>query len=285
MAMLSVRRPALARRQSRRWWLWQGSGRVDSASAHVAFAIQAISAAVGMHDSESTHDGADQGRGGCHSCWQHHRCLPAELTGAALAAFERSVIAINPLPAGQTLVKAGTPIEALYALRRGALKSSYRHTDGDNQLLEFHFPGSVLGITEDARPVWGSTYTALVDSWVCHIPLHVLDHGLQRRMARLVSARLRHLYAFRASLAQRSPSQRLAMLLIRLGERLQSDDASVTRFRLPMTHSDLARYLDMRADSLSRSFRNLSLCGWITRRGRDEIVILDLAGLRRFSGG
>ena len=239
---------------------------------------------MGTRDSTPDDSGGKRSPTWCRDCLQRPHCLPARLYGSALTAFEHSVVHLSPLSAGDTLVTAGTRVEALYALRRGALKCLHPAAEDGEHVLAFHFPGTVLGIAQHEEPVWGSSLVALEHSRVCRIPLHVLNHGLRRRLAELVSANLRDQYEFQLAIARRTAPQRLAMLLIRLSGRLHPHRIPVTRFRLPMTHTDLASRLGIWQETLSRSFKELHACGWIRHRDR-EIEIRDLAGLRRFGNG
>lgn len=237
-----------------------------------------------MHDSTPSDSGGERHSVWCRDCLQRTHCLPARLDGSALTTFEHSVAHLSPLSAGEALVKAGSRFEALYALRHGTLKCLHPGAAGDEHVLAFHFSGTVLGIAEQAEPVWINSHVALEDSRICRIPLHVLNHGLRRRLAELVSANLRDQYDFQLAIAKRTAPQRLAMLLIRVSGRLHPRRIPLTRFRLPMTYEDLASHLGMWQETLSRSFGDLHACGWIRHWGR-EIEIRDLAGLRRFGNG
>ena len=237
-----------------------------------------------MYGSEST--GGDGPSGSeehkqtrCTTCPQRPHCLPAKLEGAALAAFERSVIQLPALPPGRTLVAEGDPFEAFYALQRGVLKAVRRDGDGDEQVAAFRFPGSVLGLAERGSPVWTATEIALTDARVCGIPPSLITPALQHRLCSLASAVLRAEYRRHLDLAHRGAAQRLATVLVYFAEIMDTLQLS-----LPMNRADLASYLGLRQETLSRRFRELSLCGWINAHSR-EVDIRDLAGLRRFADG
>jgi len=215
----------------------------------------------------------------CSACVQRAHCLPAKLEGLALAEFGRSVTHLPALSQGRTLVMEGEPFEAFYALKRGVLKAVRRENDGDEQVTAFRFPGSVLGLAEQGNPVWTATEVALTDAWICRIPPRLVTPELQRRLSNMASTALRTEYERHLALAHRNAAQRLAAMLVHFCEVMGSRQLS-----LPMSRADLASYLGMRQEALSRHFRHLILCGWIATHSRD-IEIRELEGLRRFADG
>ena len=194
-----------------------------------------------------------------------------------MAEFEGSVIHLPTWPQGRVLVAEGEPFEAFYALKRGVFKSVRRDGNDDEQITAFHFPGTVLGLAERGRLVWATTEIAVTDAWVCRIPPRLITPELQRRFCHLASAALRAKYQRHLALAHRGGAQRLAAVLVYFAETMGTQRRS-----LPMSRMDLAGYLGLRQETLSRRFRELMLCGWISAHNRD-IEIRDMEGLRRFA--
>ena len=215
----------------------------------------------------------------CSTCLHRAHCLPAKLEGPALAQFGRSVTHLPALPPGRTLVWEGEPFEAFYALKRGVLKAVRHGNGGDDQVIAFRLPGTVLGLAEQGNPVWTASEVALTEAWICRIPPRLVTPELQRRLSHMASTALRIEYERHLALAHRNAAQRLAAMLVHLCEVMGSLQLS-----LPMSRADLASYLGLRQEALGRRLRELILCGWITTHSRD-IEIRDLEGLRRFADG
>lgn len=229
-----------------------------------------------MNDGDSCHT-ANEGLARCSYCPQQPHCVPAELTGAALSAFESIIVPQSELKRGETLVEAGDSFDSLFAVKAGVLKSAYCDGGGVEIVTGFCLPGTVVGLAERGMPCWRATHIALQDSWICRIPLRALDGGLEQRLIELASESLNEAYADHVRMAHGSASQRLALLLVRLRAAIGS-----RRFPLPMSDTDLTSYLGIGADDLDGAFQLLSACGWIGKRGR-EITIRDFAGLHCYS--
>ncbi|HYW75936.1 MAG TPA: Crp/Fnr family transcriptional regulator [Gammaproteobacteria bacterium] len=237
-----------------------------------------------MHEGEPT--GGDrppglegQRRSRCSACPQRAHCLPAQLEGTALAEFERAVIHLPTLFKGRTLVSEGEPFQALYALRRGILKAVRHDANGDEQIIAFHWPGTVLGIAEQESGVWTASQAALTDAWLCRIPAGLITPAMQCRASQLLIAAVRVEYERLLILAHRDAAQRLATMLVYVCEAMGAQ-----RLSLSMSRADLANYLGLRQETLSRQLRELVACGWVATQGRN-IEIRDLAGLWRFATG
>ncbi len=89
----------------------------------------------------------------------------------------------------------------------------------------------------------------------------------------------RHLMGEIADLKSKSPDQRLAGFLLGLA----GGESGAARVRLPLSKADLASRIGITPESLSRALGRLRGLG-VSTEGR-EVVIADLAGLRRMVSG
>ena len=226
--------------------------------------------------------GSEQAR--CHACAFKIRCLPAELTGDALDEFEGSVVRqTRPVKAGQVLVRQGEPMHTLFALRVGSLKAVIRTPDGADQIIGFRFPGSVVGLAELEGQVWERTLVALEDAWVCRIPTAAIDATLRRQLLKLMSERLRREYNYHFALAFKSSAEKLALFLLDMSETRRQWHFTAERFTLPMNNLELANYLGMRHESLSRTFAKLERWGLLEKSGK-HVHLRSVAELEKLAG-
>lgn len=216
----------------------------------------------------------------CGNCQYRRRCFPAQLQGDMLVWFENSIKQFT-LPARRTIVEAGDPLEGYYALRKGSLKASSYTADGSERIVRFVFPGEIHGLAGGFRHIWMSTAATIEKASLCHIPQSTLDRGLlHKQVLKLTSARLRSEYKL-SVLKLGSSTQRVAAFLLNISDRLGLDQPA-ERFQLPMSQDDIAGYLGLTKESVSRALRQLKTRKWISHH-RGAVHILDPLSLRAFA--
>jgi len=241
-----------------------------------------------MPDQGTNSDAADApaGRlssasGACGSCAFKPRCLPAGLEGEALQSFERAVSrSTRPLKKGQVLVRQDDALHALHALRVGSLKAIIQTPDGSERVVAFRFPGQVIGLAEAGVERWARSVVALEDSWLCRIPVEILDDdSLQAQLVALISDHLRREYECHLALASKTSAGRLVTFLLDISENHRRRGLAPDRFILPMSLIDIASYLGMRHESVCRALSDLQHRGLIDHQGK-RFVIPDLEALK-----
>jgi CRP/FNR family transcriptional regulator len=93
------------------------------------------------------------------------------------------------------------------------------------------------------------------------------------------------------SLGQRTASERLAVFLLylrhwrRLTENLADDsEPRLAEIDIPMSREDIADFLGLKKETVSRSFKELETSRLIQRSGSHQVRVLDLAALRELAG-
>ncbi|MEO1281743.1 MAG: Crp/Fnr family transcriptional regulator [Pseudomonadota bacterium] len=84
-----------------------------------------------------------------------------------------------------------------------------------------------------------------------------------------------------ASLSSLSSEKRVLGFLAELGFRLNQNQASTASFELPVSRMEMASYLALNADTLSRIMSKLRSDGLISTSGRNWITLLDFPRLLR----
>ena len=188
------------------------------------------------------------------------------------------------LVAGEVLFHLGESQCALYLSRRGSLKSVAINEDGDEQVIGFHLPGELIGLDALGSGRHRCLAVALEACEVCELNLAQLEqaarevpglqHGLLRLMGHTVEFDQDHL----AILSRPQAIERLAMFLVNLSFRLQAQGIESQRFNLPMSRAEIASYLGLVIETVSRGFGRLQEDGLIRIAGR-KLQLLDMAGL------
>ena len=143
-------------------------------------------------------------------------------------------------------------------------------SDGRRQILQFCLPGDVFGIELAAE--YGANAESIGDSVVLVARRsHLLgeDASLSPRLWRLAMCDLRRSQDQVLNLGRRSASERLASFLGEMGERLGEED----RVELPMSRQDIADYLGLTIETVSRTLTQFRALGLITIRDCRTITI------------
>jgi CRP/FNR family transcriptional regulator, anaerobic regulatory protein len=189
------------------------------------------------------------------------------------------------LGSGEHLFHLGERLSALYVSRHGSLKSVAMTEEGVEQVIAFHLPGELIGLDALGSGQHRCQAVALEAAEVCELNVGQLEraarevpglqHGLLRLMGRSVEVDQDHL----ALLGRPQAIERLALFLVGLVTRLQAQGLDGERFALPMSRADIASYLGLVIETVSRGFGRLQDEGLLKVSGR-RLQILDMHGLR-----
>lgn len=197
--------------------------------------------------------------------------------------LERLVSAGRRLRAGETLYTVGGRFRCLYAIRSGTLKSVLLSPGGDEQVTGFHLAGDVIGMDGVARGVHASTAVALDDAEICILPyaLSASTEGslqLQQAFARMMSRELVRENGLIMLLGSMNADARLAAFLLNLSRRMSVRGFSAAEFHLRMSRAEIASYLGLTVETVSRTLTGFHGRHWI-QVNRKHVRILDINGL------
>ena len=221
----------------------------------------------------------------CSTCNLREVCLPCDLEGSTPALLDTLVYTRKRIKRGDTLYRAGSAFESLYAVRSGFFKSRVVLEDGRDQVTGFHMAGEVLGMDGIGTDVHSSDVIALEDSEVCVIPYSHLDEpALQRQLQRVMSRELVREQGVMMLLGTLRAEERLAAFLINLSHRFLARGYSRDDFHLRMTRDEIGSYLGLSLETVSRLFSRFHDEGLITVQQK-HIRILDIPALKAVLGG
>jgi CRP-like cAMP-binding protein len=166
--------------------------------------------------------------------------------------------------------------------------------DGRRQVLSFLFKDNFVGLS--ATDTYFFSVQAVTDSQVACRPRQLLEKRLEqdpvaeRAFLNMVFRVLENSLDLVYSLGQRTAHERLAVFLLylrhrrSLSEKLAEDDAELDTVDLPMSRQDIADFLGLKKETVSRSFTELDNRGLIDRPDHYHAQLLDLKGLRELAG-
>ena len=218
-------------------------------------------------------------RRSCSHCSLQELCLPAGITGEELAELDSIMRRRRPLSRNERLFHHGDKLDCVFVAREGAFKTISISREGDETVVGFHMPGELIGLDALGDGHHRCEAIALVDSSVCEIPFdrltEVASHipGLQFQLMRVIGQSVSRDQDHMAMLLRRQAHERLAMFLMGLRERLEILGQRNDVFRLPMSREDIAAYLGLALETVSRAFGRLQDEGIIHVHGRSIEVL------------
>lgn len=219
----------------------------------------------------------------CHDCPLNRLCLPACLGHEEIARLENIIKRYRPLHKYEHLFRAGEPMQQIYALRSGSLKTYLLNQDGTEQITGFVLPGELVGMDSFGSAHFPSYAVALETSMACTIPLDELEElagsipNLRKQLLNILSREL-HGEQEHLSHTRESAEQRLAVFLLNLSSRYSERGLSALNFILPMSRGEIGNYLGLTTETVSRLFTRYRQLGLIESQGR-EIHLADVQAL------
>ena len=240
-----------------------------------------------MHGGIVPEDGAGAARP-CEGCPLSSECPAGGPYGAA---GERGIeVATRVLHRGDRLFRSGERFDSLYMVRSGIVKSCTLSESGDEPVLGFHAPGDLIGMDAIHGGRHASGAVVLDTSSVCRLPYGPLCRQsariprVQRRLLSKMGQRIRDDERRLAMLAQRSAGRRMASFLLSLAGARRARGLRSDEIPLPMPRADVASYLLLAVETVSRVLTRLQEAGVIDVRRR-HVRVLDEDALRAIAGG
>lgn len=220
--------------------------------------------------------------GRCHRCHIREMALCASLCDSELVSL-RAIGRRKIVPKGAVVSWEGDDNGMCANIISGALKLLKTTADGREQAVGLLFEGDFVG--QPFSNTSELTAVALSDTDICQYPRGQFERVLteqpklerallERTMRSLNEARDRQL-----TLARKGARARIAGFLVNL-----SRDGALTDIELPMSRGDIADYLGLTIETVSRQFTDLRAKGLIdAEKGGRRVKLINLAGLQSLS--
>jgi CRP/FNR family transcriptional regulator len=216
-------------------------------------------------------------------------CLPVGMSPSEVTQLDDLVKERLRVEKGQALFQHGAPLDALFGLRTGSIKTQMIEASGQHQITGFFLPGEIVGLDGMMEGIHSSTAIAMEDSEVCVVKLDDIDEisryvpTLQHQVRRLMSKEISRSHQVLLALGSMRSEQRLAAFLINLSQRLTALGYSSTEFIMRMSREETGNYLGLTLETVSRLFSRFARDG-VIRVNQREIKILDMDALRELVG-
>jgi CRP/FNR family transcriptional regulator len=225
----------------------------------------------------------------CSVCVLGQFCLPVGITASDIAKIDGLVKERVYLKKGESLYRNGEPLDAVYSIRFGTLKTEYCLEDGRQQVIGFHLPGEILGLDGIGDGHYQSEAIALEESEVCIIRYEAFEDlaqqipALQKQFHRILSRELTQDQRHLLSLGSLRAEERLAVFLLNLSQRLAARGYQNNEFNLRMSRVEIGSYLGIQIETVSRMLSRFAESGLIQIKQR-HIKLIDMNGLYELAG-
>ena len=187
---------------------------------------------------------------------------------------------------GERLFRTGDPFVSIYIVRRGFFKTCMLDGDGREQVTGFFMTGDLLGLDGLAGVQHGVEAIALEESDVGRLPFALLEMASRENPAvyrELNAALAREIMRHHETmmlLGSMVAHERLAAFLLDMSRRFASRGYSASEFVLRMTRREIASFLGLQLETVSRLFSSLAKNGMVEVRNK-HVRIVDAPGLER----
>lgn len=199
------------------------------------------------------------------------------------------LVARRKVRAGQFLYRNGQPFHALYLVHVGFLKTCELSDDGREQVTGFRMRGDLLGAESIGLAHHTCDAVALEDSEIWELPyppvLTACQHlpELQARLTAALAEEIRRDRSWMLTIGTLPAEQRVAAFLLDIAGRHARLGFSARHFILRMGRADIASFLALKHETVSRALSHLERIAYISVLRR-EVKLLDIPKLREFAG-
>lgn len=183
------------------------------------------------------------------------------------------------LEPGETLYVEGCVIDSIYALRSGSIKDVATRANGFEAVVQMAIPGDVVGLAGIFGAPSATSAIALTQSSVCRLPRMSLERvvvdapGVATELLRLLAGSIISTQQTLGAAFEQSALARVAGFLSDLSARLQRAGLDGSRFRVGVSRRDMASYLGVTIETVSRCLTELVRHGIIDVSAKSFRVI------------
>jgi CRP/FNR family nitrogen fixation transcriptional regulator len=173
------------------------------------------------------------------------------------------------------------PADNVYQVVEGAVRSHKLLSDGRRQIGAFHLPGDIFGLENGEFHRF--TAEAIVDTTVRRVRRLSLesaaktDPAMIRILLTMTTDSLQHVENHMLLLGRKTSRERVAAFLLEMNGRMTAPAGMA----LPMSRRDIADYLGLTLETVSRSLSEFKRKGYLRFLDtmQRQIVVLNAAGL------
>ncbi len=182
---------------------------------------------------------------------------------------------------GEQIYRAGAPVQAIYNIISGVVKSFSAAPDGGERINAFLFADDLVGLSEEG--VYANSAEAITAVTAYRLPVNKLqghlrkDPDLEFHVICKLCQELRQAQRHAFLISRREATNKVAMFLQLMEELQTSREEPTNEIFLPMDRTEIGEYAGLSLAAVSRAFRKLTADGVIEVRNRHHVKVKDRA--------
>lgn len=193
------------------------------------------------------------------------------------------------LAPGQTAFSEGGPAEYLFNVTHGTIRLYKLLPDGRRQITGFLYPGDFLGLA--LNDAYICTAEAVDAVHLCRFPRRKLEvlvqetPRLEQRLLGMASNELIEAQDRMLLLGRKTAQEKVASFLLMISKRATKRGQPNNPIDLPMIRADIADFLGLTTETVSRTLTQLKTAGTIRLLENSRVLLTDLDALSTLAEG
>jgi CRP/FNR family transcriptional regulator, anaerobic regulatory protein len=196
---------------------------------------------------------------------------------------------VRRMPAKEFVFMEGDAADHIYRIESGAVSLFKMLPDGRRQILGFGYPGDFIGLGVHEEHIMNAQ--TIKPTRISSMPISALhrvatsDPSLSFALYQAIAEELAATRHLMMTTGHRTASERVATFLFVLWRRRGGSSGTAQRLELPMTRADIADFLGLTIETVSRTFTKLKNRGLIDLPQSSQVELLDIDELQRVAEG
>ena len=197
--------------------------------------------------------------------------------------------ALRRVEAKELVFAEGDPTTHIYKIETGAVCLYKVLSDGRRQVLGFAYPGDLIGLGAQGEHFMNAQ--AMKPTRLRSLPISILkqiasqDPRLGYKLYQVLAEELAATRDLMLTTGQRSAVERVAAFLVALSRRNERNGLAPETIDLPMTRSDIADFLGLTIETVSRTLTKLRMSGIVDLPQSAHVHLLETERLQHLADG
>lgn len=191
---------------------------------------------------------------------------------------------------GQLLLHEGEKSDRLFIVNKGQVKVSKFTIDGKEQILYILTSGEFFGELHlfNNEEVNNFSVYAISDTEICVITKDDIDIIMEAnpeisiKLLKALTKRLAHTETLVQNLATKDPEVRLAHMILEFCQKFGTKKSDGILIELPITREEVASYVGVTRETISRKFSKFESLGLISQQGNKKLLVKDYLTFREY---